>query len=546
VYRVHHCHDADGPMMAPDFIGGEDKRTVPSDYRAAAYQQLLLYANSAKKDGRHYVDGCWHYELPESCWIINPMETHFVDVIMDIDMGDVVGGTRNRESVVMIRNVTKVDAHDDHLKLLEQVTLGCAQLRVSEAKGTARAKSADVGTMFAIGTRIPYEKKDPEMKVPSTAPYASNGCVSEGILRKLVADLATIGCCCFPQVYSVIRDTEGNTGLLPVPPMDGEALPTPTPKGQTADLSCELEGILCDDGATNDVGEESELVRGERRRRVGYTIDMSVNLGNASHFDVHDASQGFAVWTEDVPGHGENWFFVLPNVHGLKPDGVTKFRGMAVKLGHGVAISWDGRVVRHCTSVSHPDGMEYGRVGEVRDSFFRNHLYGTFTAAKERIVRAGRAFSAASGWTKSDAIPRPVEKRARKRPRKRRGRSQKKEGQVDDKQIVVVPGAGTVVVFPACDRRGFESSERTARGELSCHVEKQRQFDGDSISHTDECKQALEGARGLPTPTGDEVAAVGDCRLVKGDLDVGGTYRIPRKRKQDTEGNGRSLLTFNV
>jgi hypothetical protein len=66
-----------------------------------------------------------------------------------------VGVTRNRESIVMIRNVTKVDAHDDHLELLQQLTLGCTQLRVSEAKGNARSKSSDVGTMFAIGTRIP-------------------------------------------------------------------------------------------------------------------------------------------------------------------------------------------------------------------------------------------------------------------------------------------------------------------------------------------------------------------------------------------------------
>ena len=107
VYRVRQCHDADGPMLAPDFIRGNNKRTVPSDYRAAAYQELLLCSNSAKKDGRHYVDGCWYYELPESCWIIDPMETHFVDVVVDIDMGEaVVGGTRNRKSVVMIRIVT--------------------------------------------------------------------------------------------------------------------------------------------------------------------------------------------------------------------------------------------------------------------------------------------------------------------------------------------------------------------------------------------------------------------------------------------------------
>ena len=51
VYRVHQCHDVDGPILAQDFIWGEDKRTVPSDYCAAAYQELLLVANSAKKDG---------------------------------------------------------------------------------------------------------------------------------------------------------------------------------------------------------------------------------------------------------------------------------------------------------------------------------------------------------------------------------------------------------------------------------------------------------------------------------------------------------------
>ena len=82
--------------------------------------------------------------------------------------------------------------------------------------------------------------------------------------------------------------------------------------------------------------------------------------------------------------------FVLPNVHGLKPDGVTKFRGMVVKLGHGVAITWDGRVIRHCTSVSHPDEMEYARTGKVKDYHFLKHLYGTFTAVKERMLWAGR------------------------------------------------------------------------------------------------------------------------------------------------------------
>jgi hypothetical protein len=129
--------------------------------------------------------------------IIDPTKTHFVDVIVGLNTTDVVGVTCNRESVVvMIRNVTKIDADADHCELLERLTVQCAELRKSEAKGTARVKSADVGTMFAIGTKIPYERKDPGTKVLSTAPYAANGYVSEGVLRNLVANMATLGSHC--------------------------------------------------------------------------------------------------------------------------------------------------------------------------------------------------------------------------------------------------------------------------------------------------------------------------------------------------------------
>ena len=68
-----------------------------------------------------------------------------------------------------------------------------------------------------------------------------------------------------------------------------------------------------------------------------------------------------------------------------------------VEFEHGIAISWDGRVVRHCTSVSCPDGLDSGYVGVGKDSpFFVNHLYGAFTCAKGTIVRAGRAGCAAN------------------------------------------------------------------------------------------------------------------------------------------------------
>ncbi len=58
----------------------------------------------------------------------------------------------------------------------------------------------------------------------------------------------------------------------------------------------------------------------------------------------------------------------------MRNDG-THFNGIALKVRHGTVISWDGRVVKHYTAVPIPGG--------------NNHVYGTFTAAKERIVGVG-------------------------------------------------------------------------------------------------------------------------------------------------------------
>jgi hypothetical protein len=46
------------------------------------------------------------------------------------------------------------------------------------------------------------------------------------------------------------------------------------------------------------------LVLLEHRRRVGYTIDLSFDLGNSSQYDVNDASQAYSCWAVEMLGHG--------------------------------------------------------------------------------------------------------------------------------------------------------------------------------------------------------------------------------------------------
>ena len=112
----------------------------------------------------------------------------------------------------------------------------------------------------------------------------------------MVVALHEIGNLCFPDVLRVILCTEADSALRPIVPMDGT------------------------DG-----------------KRVGHTIDMSVNLRKTSHYDINDALQGFAVWTEENPSMDSSWYFVMPNVHGKCPDGVPFF-GLAVSLSNGAAI----------------------------------------------------------------------------------------------------------------------------------------------------------------------------------------------------------------
>lgn len=71
----------------------------------------------------------------------------------------------------------------------------------------------------------------------------------------------------------------------------------------------------------------------------------SIDLANSAHVDPNDNSRSYAMWVMNDPRlpAPKSWFFLLPDV------------GLAIELWDGVAISWDGREVRHCTAVQECD-----------------------------------------------------------------------------------------------------------------------------------------------------------------------------------------------
>ena len=72
--------------MPPDLVVGHDLGAWPVADRAQEYNRRLANSNSARVGGRHYAAGCLYLNIPETCWMIDPMERPFVDIIVDIDL----------------------------------------------------------------------------------------------------------------------------------------------------------------------------------------------------------------------------------------------------------------------------------------------------------------------------------------------------------------------------------------------------------------------------------------------------------------------------
>jgi hypothetical protein len=199
---------------------------------------------------------------------------------------------------------------------------------------------------------------------------------------------------------------------------------------------------------------------------------------------------------------------------------------LAIKLGHGIAISWDGRIVRHCTSVSCPDGLESGYVGVAKDSTsFVNTLYGVFTCAKEKIVQAGRAGCAANyrPVLRPDPWRERVPSKKRLNRKRRRRRKHRDELTVAQNPIedVVIATAATLEVAAAVEPISVRLPKHvvTVSRPLSL-VGRKRKPQVEPGMGTSANGGGVDGER-KAVPRQPTAA----------DLAIGGAYTVPRKKR---------------
>jgi hypothetical protein len=159
--------------------------------------------------------------------------------------------------------------------------------------------------------------------------YAANRKVRQQLLDA-VAAMSILGMKAFPQVLKPIQGFERAAGC---------ATPSCMQKA-----TCYANNAVKVRNTTIGKKKNPEIVQSELQKNiVGLSLDVSLNLHNSAHYDVHDALVGFAAWTETHPREALGWYFVIPNEYGIHPDRPqSTFEGIAIELHHGVAISWDG------------------------------------------------------------------------------------------------------------------------------------------------------------------------------------------------------------
>ena len=91
-------------------------------------------------------------------------------------------------------------------------------------------------------------------------------------------------------------------------------------------------------------GREKEVIGGSGGLSA-YNI-ATRNLHNASHYDCYDDSMSISVYTVES-GESEQ-YMLFPNLS-ITVNG-RNYVGLAIKLQHGLCISWNGLKCRHCTT----------------------------------------------------------------------------------------------------------------------------------------------------------------------------------------------------
>jgi hypothetical protein len=307
------------PLVAPDVIAADVFGYHNQAEARTLYRQLLLSAPSNKHGCRRYVKSSFHHHIPLTT-LHYDVATHG-DMVFQITTHDI----KSRPETQSYLSVTTLTGHPAFKQCIESSTTTFLADRSKFV--SARNSVGDLGQMTAVGllsARTGGSLIETRAATMDTSFRAG--------LPLLCRNAALFANDKFPGLVSTINHFESAAGITRPEYMGGS------------------------DG-------------------ISASMMVSVDLANATHYDVNDASMGFVVFAESKPHSTTNWNFVLPNV--LVKFNNHSYHGLALKLHHGACIHFDGRIIRHGTSM-------HNRISK------DEHTMGFFWAASSKAFATGR------------------------------------------------------------------------------------------------------------------------------------------------------------
>jgi predicted SnoaL-like aldol condensation-catalyzing enzyme len=305
-------------LVAPDVIGTQVFSEGDQAEARILYRQLLTSSPSNKHGCRRYVKQSFHKHIPRTT-LHYDVATHG-DMVFQITTHDI----KSRPETQSYLSVTTLTNHDTFKQSIEASTKHFLADRSRFV--SARNSVCDLGQMTAVGVlRARTGGCLIETKAGTVDTAFSRG------LPDLCRQAAAFANDKFPGLLSTINHLESAAGITRPQYMGGK------------------------DG-------------------VSSSMAVSVDLANATHYDVNDASMGFVVFAESKPHTTSHWNFVLPNV--LVKFNNHSYHGLALKLHHGACIHFDGRIIRHGTSMHNRFSKD-------------EHTMGFFWAASSKAFATG-------------------------------------------------------------------------------------------------------------------------------------------------------------
>ena len=374
----------DNKNFLPDYYideNGVAEYIRDASHKRVRYDRELGKCKSVGVGKRNYIKGALYEKIPDSCLVLD-VKRHKGQVVnfdllvgvqrrgkpMDSVKDKQLKGKRSvsiaEETTIEIRyeDPTEQNNLDDLLVLCKNATELCKQ---------QVRKSGDKGKMYAFGQKFDvYQKAINEFACNRKMNGYKRASDSRGLLATTSEGVLKFCKEQLPSVTRVLQDFEVDQGVQRSSTMGGP------------DHSMFLSNALF----------------------------ISEDLANAVHQDINDGCKCVCIWRETVSGWARNWYFILPDIVVQYPsfddngnECMITYQGVAIKLYDGIVISWDGRVIRHGTSVTRPV-PEFKKGQE-------NHTYGCVYVAKQTVVDAVRVEDEKEGDDMEEDREEPTKKK---------------------------------------------------------------------------------------------------------------------------------------